>query len=271
MEVNFGDGDHLKRGKEFLSELRRYHNLAFCDFFANPTVRGVRYCSSGVRYKAIFLPITFFHCWPFSMVKRTLDIFFSFLGLVLLAPVIFVVAFYVRRKLGSPVLFRQLRPGKNGKPFELIKFRTMKNISDESGVLLADSDRLTPLGSFLRSTSLDELPELWNVLKGDMSLVGPRPLLTEYLPLYTAEQLRRHEVRPGVTGWAQVNGRNALDWEAKFRLDVWYVDNRSLWLDIKVIFITIKKVLIREGISADGEATISKFTGTGQEKSYGEK
>jgi len=164
--------------------------------------------------------------------------------------------------MGSPVLFRQIRPGLNGKPFEMIKFRTMKDAVDAQGNPLPDSERLTPFGQFLRSSSLDELPELWNVLKGDMSLVGPRPLLMEYLPLYTPEQYRRHEVRPGVTGWAQINGRNALSWEEKFQLDVWYVDNRSLWLDIKILFLTVKKVVIRDGISADGEATMPKFTGS---------
>ena len=146
-------------------------------------------------------------------------------------------------------------------PFRMLKFRTMKDAFDSQGNLLPDSERLTPLGQFLRSSSLDELPELWNVLKGDMSLVGPRPLLMEYLPLYSPEQYRRHEVRPGVTGWAQVNGRNTLSWEDKFALDVWYVDNRSLWLDIKILFLTVKKVVVRDGISADGEATMPKFTG----------
>lgn len=159
------------------------------------------------------------------------------------------------------MLFRQTRPGKDGKPFEMIKFRTMRDAQDANGNPLPDSERMTPFGSFLRSSSLDELPELWNVLKGDMSLVGPRPLLMEYLPLYSKEQYRRHEVRPGVTGWAQVNGRNAISWEEKFKLDVWYVDNRSLWLDIKIIFLTVKKVLIRDGISAEGEATMSRFLG----------
>merc|ERR1711965_62463 len=165
--------------------------------------------------------------------------------------------------MGSPVLFRQVRPGLNGKPFEMIKFRTMKDAIDTSGNPLPDSERLTPFGQFIRSASLDELPELWNVLKGDMSLVGPRPLLMEYLPLYSSEQYRRHEVRPGITGWAQVNGRNALSREEKFKLDAWYVDNQSLWLGIKILFLTVKKVLVRDGISADGEATMSKFTGNG--------
>lgn len=196
------------------------------------------------------------------MLKRVFDVVGSLTALCLLSPLIAIVAWQINRKLGSPVLFRQIRPGLNGKPFEMIKFRTMKDAVDAQGNPLPDSERLTPFGQFLRSSSLDELPELWNVLKGDMSLVGPRPLLMEYLPLYTPEQYRRHEVRPGVTGWAQINGRNALSWEEKFRLDVWYVDNRSLWLDIKILFLTVKKVLVRDGISADGEATMPKFTGS---------
>lgn len=195
------------------------------------------------------------------MLKRLFDVVASFFGLLLLSPVIAVVAWQVRRKLGTPVLFRQVRPGLHGKPFEMIKFRTMKDACDAHGNPLPDSERMTAFGSFLRSSSLDELLGLWNVLKGEMSLVGPRPLLMEYLPLYSAQQYRRHEVRPGVTGWAQVNGRNALSWEDKFKLDVWYVDNRSIWLDVKIVFLTLKKVLIREGISADGEVTMSKFTG----------
>lgn len=197
------------------------------------------------------------------MFKRLFDIFFSIAALILLSPVIVVLAWQIDRKMGSPVLFRQIRPGLNGKPFEMVKFRTMKHAMDASGVPLPDSERLTPFGQFLRSSSLDELPELWNVLKGDMSFVGPRPLLMEYLPLYSPEQYRRHEVRPGVTGWAQINGRNSLSWEEKFKLDVWYVENRSLWLDIKILFLTVKKVLLRDGINADGEATMSKFTGKG--------
>ena len=196
------------------------------------------------------------------MLKRLFDISAAALALLILFPVIAVVAWYLKRKIGSSVLFRQTRPGLDGKPFEMIKFRTMKDAVDAQGNPLPDSERLTPFGQFLRSSSLDELPELWNVLKGDMSLVGPRPLLMEYLPLYTPEQYRRHEVRPGVTGWAQINGRNALSWEEKFRLDVWYVDNRSLWLDIKILFLTVKKVVVRDGISADGEATMPKFTGS---------
>lgn len=195
------------------------------------------------------------------MIKRLFDVFVSSLGLILLFPVIAVVAWQIHRKLGAPVLFRQVRPGLNGRPFEMIKFRTMRDALDDSGNPLPDAERLTPFGSFLRSSSLDELPELWNVLKGDMSLVGPRPLLMEYLPLYSPEQFRRHELRPGVTGWAQINGRNALSWDEKFDLDIWYVDNRSFWLDLKIIFLTVKKVLVRDGINADGEATMVKFTG----------
>ncbi|MGH8436285.1 MAG: sugar transferase [Pseudomonas sp.] len=196
------------------------------------------------------------------MLKRLFDIAASSCGLLLLSPAIAIVAWQIRRKLGTPVLFRQVRPGFDGKPFEMVKFRTMRDAVDASGNPLPDAERMTPFGSFLRSSSLDELPELWNVLKGDMSLVGPRPLLMEYLPLYSCEQYRRHEVRPGVTGWAQINGRNALSWEEKFKLDVWYVDNRSFWLDLKVIFLTIKKVMVRDGISAEGEVTMPKFAGS---------
>ncbi|GAA0772400.1 sugar transferase [Castellaniella ginsengisoli] len=193
--------------------------------------------------------------------KRLLDILGAGLGLMILSPVILVLAWMIRRRLGSPVLFRQMRPGLHGRPFYMIKFRTMRDAVGTDGQPLPDAERMTPFGRLLRSTSLDELPELWNVLKGDMSLVGPRPLLMEYLPLYTPDQARRHEVRPGITGWAQVNGRNALGWEDKFRLDVWYVDNQSLWLDLKILYLTVKKVLVRDGISAEGEATMSKFTG----------
>lgn len=198
------------------------------------------------------------------MIKRLFDIVASFCGLLLLAPVIAIVAWQIHRKLGSPVLFRQVRPGLDGKPFEMIKFRTMRDAVDATGKPLPDSERMTPFGSFLRSSSLDELPELWNVLKGDMSLVGPRPLLMEYLPLYNPEQYRRHEARPGVTGWAQINGRNALSWDEKFKLDIWYVDNRSFLLDLKIILLTIKKVVVRDGISADGEVTMAKFMGKKQ-------
>lgn len=193
--------------------------------------------------------------------KRLFDLLAALLALLLLALPLLLLIWLVRRKLGSPVFFHQVRPGLDGKPFEMVKFRTMTDERGPDGQLLPDAVRLTPFGRFLRSTSLDELPELWNVLKGDMSLVGPRPLLMEYLPLYTSEQARRHEVRPGVTGWAQVNGRNAISWEEKFELDVWYVDHQSLWLDIKILWLTVKKVLVRDGISAAGEATMSKFTG----------
>jgi len=194
------------------------------------------------------------------MLKRSIDISASLFGLLLLAPVMSVVAWMVRRKLGAPVLFSQVRPGLNAKPFTMIKFRTMRYAVDNDGNPLPDSMRMTRFGSFLRSSSLDELPGLFNVLKGDMSLVGPRPLLMEYLPLYNAEQYRRHQVRPGVTGWAQVNGRNSVSWEEKFDLDVWYVDNRSFWLDLKIILLTLKKVVVREGINAVGEATMKRFT-----------
>ena len=173
-----------------------------------------------------------------------------------------VLAWQVRRKMGSPVFFTQVRPGLHGKPFKMLKFRTMTSECDTDRQLLPDAVRLTAFGRFLRVSSLDELPELWNVLKGDMSLVGPRPLLMEYLPLYSPEQARRHEVRPGITGWAQVNGRNAISWEDKFKLDVWYVDHRNLWLDIKILWLTVKKVLVRDGISAQGEATMPRFTGS---------
>ncbi len=200
------------------------------------------------------------------MLKRFFDLIVSAFALLVLSPVIAIVAWQISRKLGSPVLFRQVRPGLNGKPFTMVKFRTMRDAVDKNGNPLPDSERMTPFGNFLRSTSLDELPELWNVLKGDMSLVGPRPLLMEYLPLYSKEQARRHEVRPGVTGWAQINGRNAISWEEKFKLDVWYVDNQSFWLDVKILFLTVKKVFVRDGISAEGEATMSKFTGSSSEK-----
>lgn len=194
--------------------------------------------------------------------KRLIDLIVSGLALALLAPVFLLLGLLIRLKLGSPVLFRQTRPGMNGQPFTMVKFRTMRNAADHHGAPLPDSERLTPFGRLLRSTSLDELPELWNVLKGDMSLVGPRPLLMEYLPLYSQEQQRRHEVRPGITGWAQVNGRNALSWEDKFKLDVWYVDNRTILLDLKILFLTVKKVFVREGISAAGEATMPRFVGS---------
>ena len=194
--------------------------------------------------------------------KRLFDLFAASLALLLLALPLALLIWLVHRKLGSPVFFRQVRPGMHGNPFEMVKFRTMTDARGVDGELLPDAVRLTKFGRCLRATSLDELPELWNVIKGDMSLVGPRPLLVEYLPLYSPEQARRHEVRPGITGWAQVNGRNALSWDEKFKLDVWYVDNRSLWLDIKILWLTVKKVLVRDGISAAGEATMSKFTGS---------
>ncbi|MFZ2858521.1 sugar transferase [Acidovorax sp.] len=193
--------------------------------------------------------------------KRFFDFVVAVVALLVLALPLSFLMWRVRRKLGSPVFFRQTRPGRHGKPFQMVKFRTMTDARGPDGELLPDAERLTPFGRFLRASSLDELPELWNVLKGDMSLVGPRPLLMEYLPLYSPEQARRHEVRPGITGWAQVNGRNAISWDDKFRLDVWYVDHRSLWLDIKVLWLTVKKVLMREGISAAGEATMPRFTG----------
>ncbi|EGR3404156.1 sugar transferase [Vibrio parahaemolyticus] len=193
--------------------------------------------------------------------QRIFDFTASLFGLIFLSPIIALVAWKIRKNLGSPVLFRQTRPGLNGKPFEMVKFRTMKDAADEQGNPLPDSERMTSFGDKLRNSSLDELPELWNVLKGDMSLVGPRPLLMQYLPLYSKEQARRHEVRPGVTGWAQINGRNAISWEEKFKLDVWYVDNRNLLLDIKILFLTVKKVFVKEGISADGHVTIEPFTG----------
>ena len=196
-----------------------------------------------------------------DLVKRLLDIIIAAAALVLLSPVLLLLAWQIRRKLGTPVLFRQVRPGRGGIPFVMYKFRTMRDAADENGRPLPDAERLTPFGRKLRAASLDELPELWNVLKGDMSLVGPRPLLMEYLPLYNAEQRRRHLVRPGITGWAQGNGRNAISWPEKFRLDVWYVENRSLLLDIKILFLTVKKVLDRSGINSEGEATAAKFTG----------
>lgn len=194
--------------------------------------------------------------------KRIFDFLVALGAIIFLSTVLIVVAWQIRRKLGSPVLFKQVRPGLHGQPFKMIKFRTMRDALDAQGNPLPDSERMTPFGNFLRSASLDELPELWNVLKGEMSLVGPRPLLMEYLPLYSPEQARRHEVRPGVTGWAQINGRNSLSWDEKFKLDVWYVDHQSLWLDLKILLLTVKKVFVREGISAVGEATMPRFTGS---------
>ena len=195
-------------------------------------------------------------------VKRAFDVIVAATALLLLALPLALLAWRVRVALGTPVLFRQVRPGRHGRLFKLAKFRTMNDERDAAGELLPDASRLTPFGRWLRATSLDELPSLWNVLQGDMSLVGPRPLLVEYLPLYSPEQARRHEVRPGITGWAQVNGRNALTWEQKFGLDVWYVDHRSLWLDLRILLMTVRKVFVREGISAKGEATMPRFTGT---------
>ena len=200
------------------------------------------------------------------MLKRVLDIAIASTALVLLSPVYALVAYKVKKNLGSPVLFRQVRPGLHGKPFEMIKFRTMKDAVDVQGNPLPDSERLTPFGKMLRATSLDEMPELWNVIKGDMSIVGPRPLLMEYLPLYNAEQAKRHDVRPGITGHAQVNGRNAISWEKKFELDTWYVEHQSLWLDFKIMLKTIQKVIAKDDISAEGEATMGKFTGSSEHK-----
>ncbi|MGL5741954.1 MAG: sugar transferase [Legionella sp.] len=196
------------------------------------------------------------------MLKRIFDIVIAFSLLILLSPILLITALLVRYHLGFPLFFRQERPGLDGKPFIMIKFRTMSDARDASGTLLPDEGRLTAFGKFLRSVSVDELPELWNVLKGQMSLVGPRPLLMKYLPLYNEEQKRRHNVKPGITGWAQINGRNALTWEDKFKLDVWYVNNQYIWLDIKIIFLTIKKVLVRDGITSEGNVTAEEFKGT---------
>lgn len=194
--------------------------------------------------------------------KRFIDIVLASLALLMLSlPLLFLI-WQIARKLGSPVFFRQTRPGLYGKPFQLVKFRTMTDARGFDGGLLPDAQRLTSFGRFLRAASLDELPELWNVLKGDMSLVGPRPLLMEYLPLYSLEQARRHEVRPGITGWAQVNGRNTLNWDEKFRLDIWYVDHRSLRLDIKILWLTVRKVLVREGISPPDQEIMPRFIGS---------
>lgn len=197
--------------------------------------------------------------------KRIFDFTVAVLVLVLLSPVMLLLALLIRIKLGSPIFFRQSRPGLMGKPFRIYKFRTMALARDSAGDLLPDQARLTDFGTFLRKYSLDELPQLFNVLLGDLSLVGPRPLLIEYLPLYSEEQYRRHEVRPGITGWAQVNGRNALNWESRFELDVWYVDNHTFWLDIKILVMTVKKTLNHEGINEQGQATMSKFTGRSDE------
>lgn len=202
---------------------------------------------------------------PFSAYayfKRCFDFLLSFAILILLFPLLLFAYLSVASRLGCPALFRQQRPGYRGRPFWLLKFRTMTNVCDASGVLLPDSQRLTPFGSFLRSTSIDELPALINILLGEMSFIGPRPLLMQYLPLYSVEQARRHDVKPGFSGWAQINGRNAISWEEKFRLDVWYVDHQSLWLDLRIFLLTILKVIRREGISADGEATMQPFMGS---------
>lgn len=196
------------------------------------------------------------------MLKRIFDVVAALTALILLSPILIWVALKVRSRLGSPVIFRQRRPGLNGEPFDMIKFRTMLEAYDEHGKPLPNEQRMTPFGKWLRATSLDELPELWNVLKGNMSLVGPRPLRMEYLPLYNAHQARRHELRPGITGWAQINGRNSLSWEQKFDLDVWYVDNQSFLLDLKILFLTVKKVVVKEGINASEEVTMKPFTGT---------
>lgn len=196
------------------------------------------------------------------MIKRLFDITAATIALVALSPVYALTSYKVKKNLGSPVLFKQTRPGLHGEPFEMIKFRTMLDSYDNEGNPLPNEQRYTKFGNFLRSTSLDELPELWNVLKGDMSLVGPRPLLMDYLPLYNEEQACRHNVRPGVTGWAQVNGRNAISWEEKFELDTWYVDNQSLLLDLKIIFMTLKKVVVKEGVNASNNVTMTRFTGS---------
>ena len=201
--------------------------------------------------------------------KRLFDIVASASGLIFLSPVFLILIYLIRKNLGEPVFFTQERPGKDGKPFKMIKFRSMRDAVDKDGNPLPDSERLTPFGKKLRAASLDELPELWNVLKGDMSQVGPRPLLMSYLPLYNDFQFRRHEMRPGVTGWAQVNGRNAISWDEKFAYDIWYIDHFSLWFDMKILFLTIKKVFIKEGISAEGEATMPYFTGNDSNEQKG--
>jgi lipopolysaccharide/colanic/teichoic acid biosynthesis glycosyltransferase len=198
-------------------------------------------------------------------VKRLFDILVSALLLLACSPLLLALAFVIRRNMGSPVLFRQTRPGLHGKPFTILKFRTMRDAKDKNGRPLPDADRLTKLGAFLRASSLDELPELWNVFKGEMSLVGPRPLLMQYLERYTPRQAKRHQVRPGLTGWAQIQGRNAISWEEKFELDVWYVEHRSFGLDLKILWKTLQTVLKREGISAPGEATAKEFMGSKRE------
>lgn len=194
--------------------------------------------------------------------KRTFDFLLSLIAIILLSPILAAVALMVALKLGRPVMFKQIRPGYKGKPFMIYKFRTMREAWDAHGNPLPDHERLTPFGVFLRRSSLDELPELWNVLRGDMSLVGPRPLRMEYLPRYSPEQARRHDVLPGITGWAQINGRNAISWEERFKLDVWYVDHHNLWLDLKIIVLTLYTVFKREGISAENHATMPDFMGS---------
>ncbi|ENM1945999.1 sugar transferase [Citrobacter braakii] len=196
--------------------------------------------------------------------KRLLDIIISFCALIILSPLLLYLAYKIKVKIGSPVLFKQQRPGLNGKPFNMIKFRTMRDANDKDGNPLPDDERMTVFGTKLRNMSLDELPELWNVLCGDMSLVGPRPLLMQYLSLYNTQQMRRHEVRPGITGWAQVNGRNSISWQEKFDLDVWYIDNHSLLLDLKILFLTIQKTYKRDGISAEGHVTVEPFRGNNE-------
>ena len=195
------------------------------------------------------------------MLKRLIDVVIATIALILLSPLYAYVAYKVKKNLGSPVLFRQVRPGLHGKPFEMVKFRTMTDERDEQGNLLSNELRLPKFGKMLRATSLDEMPELWNVIKGDMSIVGPRPLLMEYLPLYNNEQAKRHYVRPGMTGHAQVNGRNTISWEKKFQLDTWYVENQSVWLDFKIMFQTVKKILVKEGINQSEEVTMTRFIG----------
>ncbi len=193
--------------------------------------------------------------------KRLFDLAVASIVLIILSPIIIIVGLFVHLKLGSPIFFTQNRPGLHGKIFKMIKFRTMLDVKNESGELLSDKERMTVFGSFLRVTSLDELPGLFNVIRGDVSLVGPRPLLVEYLPLYNKQQARRHEVKPGITGWAQVNGRNAITWEDKFKYDIWYIDNQSFWLDLVILLLTLKKVFMREGISANGHVTVEPFKG----------
>ena len=214
-----------------------------------------------IKYLTLYLIKT-----VIDLLKRIFDLTTAFLVLLLLLPVLMLITLMIRSKLGSPIFFKQSRPGLNGKIFNIYKFRTMTNERDKDGILLSDKIRLTKFGKFLRSTSLDELPSLWNVLKSDMSLVGPRPLLLEYLTLYSTQQARRHEVKPGITGWAQVNGRNAITWGEKFDLDVWYVDNQSIWLDIKILWLTVKKVIMRDGINQVGQSTMENFKGNDNEK-----